>query len=154
MIKALQLNNFTEIYGLTNEKKNSIDNLTQKHFLCKQFVAWNCNGSIVVPLTEYMDNHIFQELPDEESYYSLKTNEKVYLNLRATSGYVREAEKLERNDPRINLQITSKKAATFKLRVRLWAYSLSEYLYVFSKSGLTLKHRTYAINQTDEDFLE
>ena len=40
------------------------------------------------------------------------------------------------------------------LRVRIWAYSLSEYLYVLSKSGLTLKHRTYTINQSDDDFLE
>ena len=40
------------------------------------------------------------------------------------------------------------------MRVRIWAYSLSEYLYVLSKSGLTLKHRIYAINQSDEDFLE
>ena len=44
-IKSLQLSNFTEIYSLTNEKKYSIDNLTQKHLLYKQFVAWNCNGS-------------------------------------------------------------------------------------------------------------
>ena len=44
--------------------------------------------------------------------------------------------------------------ADFSLRVRVWAYSLSEYLYVLSKSGLTLKHRTYTINQSDEDFLE
>ena len=122
--------------------------------LYKQFVAWNCNGSSVAPLTEYMDNPIFQELLDEESYYSLKSNEKVYLDLRASSGYIREVEKLERNDSKINLQITLKKAGTFKLRVRIWAYSLSEYLYVLSKSGLTLKHRTYAINQNDEDFLE
>ena len=154
MINTLQLSNFTEIYSLTNEKKYSIDSLTQKHLLYKQFVAWNCNGSSVVPLIEYMDNPIFQELPDEESYYSLKSNEKVYLNLRASSGYVREAEKLERNDSKINLQITFKKAATFKLRVRIWGYSFSEYLYVLSKSGLTLKHRTYAINQSDKDFLE
>ena len=74
--------------------------------LYKQFVAWNCNGSSVVPLIEYMDNPIFQELPDEESYYSLKSNEKVYLNLRASSGYVREAEKLKRNNSKINLQMT------------------------------------------------
>ena len=59
LIKSLQLSNFTEIYSLTNEKKYSIDNLTQKHLLYKQFVAWNCNGSSVVPLTEYMDNPIF-----------------------------------------------------------------------------------------------
>ena len=87
-----------------------------------------------------MDNPIFRELPDKEEYFSLKSDEKLYLDLRATSGYVTEAEKLERNDSEIYLQITLKKAAKFSLRVRVWAYSLSEYLYVLSKSGLTLKH--------------
>ena len=134
------------------KKKYSIDNLTQK--LYKQFLVWNCNGSRVVPLREYMDNPIFQELPDEERYYSLKSDERVYLDLRASSGYVKEAEKLERNDSKVNLQITLKDTANFNLRVRIWAYSLSEYLCVLSKSGLTLKHRTYTINQSDEDFLE
>ena len=37
-IKSIRLSNFTEIYSFTNEKKYSIDNLTQKHFLYKQFV--------------------------------------------------------------------------------------------------------------------
>ena len=122
--------------------------------LYKQFLAWSGNGSSVAPISDYIDNPIFQELPDEETYFSLKSDEKVYLDVRATSGYVREAEKLERNDSKINLQITLKDAADFNLRVRIWAYSLSEYLYVLSKSGLTLKHRTYTINQSDEDFLE
>ena len=53
---------------------------------------------------------------------------KVYLDLRASSGYVKGAEKLERNDSKINLQITLKDVADFSLRVRIWAYSLSEYL--------------------------
>ena len=152
LIKSLRLSNFTEIYSLTNEKKYSTDNLTQRYLLYKQFVAWNCNGSSVVPLSEYMDNPIYQEIPDENTY-TAKSYERVYLDLRASSGYVKEAEKLERNDSKINLQITLKDVADFTLRVRIWAYSLSEYLYV-SKSGLTLKHRTYTINQSDEDFLE
>ena len=105
-------------------------------------------------LSDYMDNPIFQELPDEETYFSAKSDEKTYSDLRASSGYVKKAEKLERNDSKINLQITLKDVADFRLRVRIWAYSLSEYLYVLSKSGLTLKHRTYTINQSDEDFLE
>ena len=96
-----------------------------------------------------MDNPIFQELPDKEEYYSLTSDERVYLNLRASSGYVKEAEKLERNDSKVNLQITLKDSVDFNLRVRIWAYSLSEYLYVLSKSGLTLKHRTYTINLSD-----
>ena len=108
----------------------------------------------VAPLTEYMNNPIFQELPDDSTYFSAKSDERMYLDLRASSGYVKEAEKLDRNDSKINWQITLKDAAKYKLRVRVWAYSLSEYLYVLSKSSLTLKHRTYAINQSDEDFLE
>ena len=153
-IKTLKLSNFTEIYSLTNEKKYDVDNLTQRHLLYKQFVAGNCNGSSVVPLTDYMNNPIFQELPDEDMYFDVKNDDQVYLDLMASSGYVKEAEKLERNDSKINLQITLKTAARHKLRVPIWAYSLSEYLYVLPKSALTLKHRTYAINQSDEDFLE
>ena len=133
-IKSLQLSNFTEIYSLTNEKKCSIDNLTQKHLLYKQFVAWNCNGSSVAPLIDYMDNPIYRELPDEEEYYSLKSDEGIYLDLRASSGYVKEAEKLERNDSKINLQITLKKAAQFNMRVRIWTYSLSSTYMYFPKA--------------------
>ena len=33
-------------------------------------------------------------------------------------------------------------------------YLIGEYLYILSKNGLTLKHRTYAINQDDKDLLE
>ena len=72
---------------MTNEKKYDIDNLTQRHLLYKQYVAWNCNGSSVAPLTEYMNNPIFQELPDEGTYFSLKNDDRVYLDLRASSGY-------------------------------------------------------------------
>ena len=92
-----------------------------------------------------MNNTIFQELPNEDKYFAATNDDRVYLDLRASSGYVKEAEKLERSDS----QITLKPPARYKLRVRIWAYSLSEYLYV-----LSLKHRKYAINQSDEDFLE
>ena len=94
-----------------------------------------------------LDNPIFQELPDEDTCFSAKNDEKIYLDLRASSGYVKEAEKLERNDSKINLQITLKDVADFRLRVRIWAYSLSEYLHVLSKSGLTLKHRFFGMKR-------
>ena len=100
LIKTLRLSNFSELYRLTNEKKYSTDNLTQKHLLYKQSLAWNCNGSSITPIGDYMGNPIFQELPDEETYFSLKSDEEVYLDLRASSEYVKEAEKLERNDPK------------------------------------------------------
>ena len=76
----------------------------QKHLLYKQFVAWNCNGSTVAHLTQYMNNPIFQELPDVDKHFSLTNDNRMYLDLRATSGYVKEAKKLERNDSKISLQ--------------------------------------------------
>ena len=101
-----------------------------------------------------MNNPIFKELPDEDKYFSLTNDDRMYLDLRATSGCVTEAQKLERNDSKINLHIMLKTAAIKKLRVRIWAYLLAEYLYIFTKSRLTLRHRTYAIHQSDDDFSE
>ena len=96
-------------------------------------MAWNCNGSSVAPLTEYMNNPIFQELPGEDKYFSVTNDDRIYLDLRASSGYVKEAEKLEKSDPKINLQIMLKAAAAYKLIVRIWVYYLSEYLYIYLK---------------------
>ena len=89
------MSNFTEVYSLTKEKKYDIDYLIQRHLLYKQFVAWHCNGSSVAPLTDYMNNSIFQELPDEDKYFSLTNDSRMYLDFRATSGYVKEAENVK-----------------------------------------------------------
>ena len=136
------------------KKKYDVNNLTQRHLLWKQFVAWHCNGSSVAPIVDYINNPIFQELPDEDEYYNEKSDERIYLDLRVISGHVKEAEKLERNDSKINLHIMMKKTDTKKFRLRIWAYSLGKCLYILTKNGLTLKRRTYAINQSDDDFLE
>ena len=81
-----------------------------------------------------MNNSIFQELVSEDEYFNVKSGERMYLDLRASSGQVNEAKKLERNDSKINLHIMLKQAA--------------------ATYGLTLRHITYTINQTDDDLLE
>ena len=136
------------------KKKYDIDNLTQRHLLYKQFLAWSCGGSSDAPLSDYMNNPVYQELVSEDEYFDVSCDERMYLDLRASSGYVKEAEKLERSDSKINLHVMLKEGATKKLRLRVWAYSLGEYLYILSKNGVTLRHRTYAINQTHDGLLE
>ena len=66
-----------------------------------------------------MNNPIFQELPDEDKYFSVTNNDRISLDLRATPGYVKEAEKLERNNSEIILYIMLKTIATKKLTVRI-----------------------------------
>ena len=128
--------------------------MTQNHLLYKQFVAWSCNGSSVAPRSDYMHNSVYQELISEDDYFGVTSDERLYLDLRASSGYLKEAEKLERNDLKIYLPIFLTEAATKKLRLRVWAHSLGEYLHILSKNRRTLRHRTYTVNQTDDDLLE
>ena len=127
-IKTIKPSNFTEIYSLTNEKKYDTNHLTQKYLLFKQFFAWVCNGCSIAPLSDYINNPVYQELIDKSDYNGDTSNERVYLDLRASAGYTTEMVKLERGDSKINLFIQLKKAATKKIRLRIWTYSLGEYL--------------------------
>ena len=147
-IKSLKLTNFTEIYNLANEEKYDIDNLY------KQFMDWSCNSTSGAPLNDYMDNPVYQELIPEDEYFNVENDERLYLDLRASSGYVKEAEKRERKDSKITLYVLRKQAAMEKLRLKVWSYSLGEYLYILSKNEFTLRHRIHTINQTDDDLLE
>ena len=89
-----------------------------------------------------MNNPVYQELVTEDQYLSNKSDERIYLDLRASSMYVKEAEKLQRKDSKINLHIMLKAAASKNLRLRVWVYFLGKYLYFLTKNGLTLRHRT------------
>ena len=70
--------------------------------------------------------------------------EMLYLDLRSSSAYVKEAEKLDS-------KISVEEAVRKKLKLRAWADSLGEYLYILSKRGLILRDRTYVINETADD---
>ena len=118
-VKSVRLTSFTGIYSLTYEKIYDVDNFSEKHLLYKQFVAWSCNGCSTAPLTDYINNPVYQELIDEDKYFEAKNDERIYLDLRASSGYTKKAEKLEGNDSGITLQILLKAAVSKKLRLRV-----------------------------------
>ena len=92
--------------------------MPQKHLLYKQFVAWSCNGSSVAPFSDYIHNPVYQEPISENDYFDVKNDDRLYLDPRASSGYVQEAEKLERNDSKISLHILLKEAATKKIKIK------------------------------------
>ena len=65
---------------------NDIENLTLRHLLFKKLVAWSCNGSSVAPLTDYINNPVHQELTDKNNYFDVTNDERIDLDLRASSG--------------------------------------------------------------------
>ena len=56
-------------------------------------------------MTDCINKPIYQELIDEDEYFESKSDERIYLDLRASFEYANEVEKLERNESKINLPI-------------------------------------------------
>ena len=82
---------------------------------------------MIAPLTDYINNPIYPEPPEESEYFSA-SHERMYLDLKASYGYTKETEKLERNDSKLNLEIQLKPATVKKIMLSIWGYSMSEYL--------------------------
>ena len=77
MIKKIELSNILDAYSSINMIKFDIPNDTQKHLLWRQFVAWHCNGYTTVPIFDYINNPVFQELLLESDYFSTEFDEKI-----------------------------------------------------------------------------
>ena len=94
---------------------------------------------------------MYQELPTQNEYFN-SSDERIYLDLRASYGYTKELEKLGRSDSKLALTIELKNAAAKKYMLRIWGYSMGEYLYILAKDSITLHHKTYSISPADNDF--
>ena len=151
LLKSLEFGNILEEYSATNKLRfDSSDNL-QKHLLYKQCAAWHTNGCSTAPLTDFASNPIFQELKDESDYYGVDSDERVYVDLRDSRGYLNELNKPSRNDLKITINIELKNSLAKKMRLRVWGYTNGEYLYMQQDSALTLKYKTYTIKSQYEE---
>ena len=79
------------------------------------------------PLTDFINNPVYMELHEESEYFSA-SDERIYLDLGASYGYSKGMQKIERNDSNLNLKIQLKSASAKNLRLRIWEYSMGEYL--------------------------
>ena len=61
-----------------------------------QIFAFVCNGCTIAPVTDYVNNQIYQDLIKADKYIS--SHEKMYLDLRRPKGYTNELESLSRDD--------------------------------------------------------
>ena len=78
------------------------------------FVAYYCDGCSMAPLTQYKIKEIKQELTREKDYFSSKSDERLYIDMRISKCYTDNLEKLTCGDGGVNLSIKFKAAATKK----------------------------------------
>ena len=90
------------------------------------FLAYYCDRCSMARLTQYKNNEVKQELK-KRIYFSSKSDERLYIDMKRSKRYTDELEKLTHNNGGVNLSIKLKTAATKKIRLRVIAYSQSEY---------------------------
>ena len=145
-MQLLKLENVSTTYSVTGGLVYDIDNEDHKPWLYSVFVAYSCYGCTTTPLTEYINNEIFQELPKERKYFN-NIDEKLYIDMRRSKGYTDELERLTQDDSDLTLTLKLKTAATKKLRLRVIGYSQAEYYYILSNRGMIMSYKNYSISK-------
>ena len=86
MLKNTQLSNISDAYGTTNTMKFDINNGIQNHLLWKQYIAWHCDDYTNAPVSDYINNPVFQKLLPENKYMANTSNKGVYKHLKDSLG--------------------------------------------------------------------
>ena len=73
--------------------------------------AYNCNGCSSAPLTQYINNEIYQEMLDEDKFDDNERDDRIFIDMRRSKGYTDELEKINRDDSGVALHIRLKEAA-------------------------------------------
>ena len=150
LIKTVKFESTTRTYSLTGKLSYDLELEDEKHILYKILAAYNCNGCSSAPLTQYMNNEIYQEMLDEDKFTENDSDDRIYFNMRRSKGYTDDLEKINRDDSGVALHIKSKEAAAKKLGIRITGFSLAEYCYILSNKGYVMPYKNYNISKSDE----
>ena len=113
-------------------------------------IAYNCEGCSSVPLTQYKNNEIYQEMTEGDEFTTNNRDDRILIDMRRSKGYTNELEKLNRDDSGLAVVINFKEVAAKKLRLRVTGFSQTEYWYLLSNKGYIMSYKNYNISKADE----
>ena len=86
------------------EKKALRYKILPKHTVLQMKKNMTYDGCTVAPLTDYINSPVYQELSTESDYFSY-SDERIYIDLRASYSHTRELEKFERNNSKLTQKL-------------------------------------------------
>ena len=150
MIKSVKFENASTTYSLTGQIEYDLEKEDDKHTLYKMLPSYFCKGYSSAPLTQYINNPIYQDMTPEEDWGADRRDDCLYIDLRRSKGYTDELEKIYRDDSQLSLKINLKNATTKKLRFGITAWSQGEYWYVLGQKGYIMSYKNYNISKQDK----
>ena len=74
---------------------------------------------MAAPISDYINNPVYQKLLLEKYYFENKSDEKIYINLHYSMGDTNEIVKPSRNDTKLTVTIKKKISASKKNEVKI-----------------------------------
>ena len=115
LIKSIKFENAGTTYSLMGKLEYDLEKEDDKYQLYAMLTSYVCGGCSSAPLTQYINNPIYQELTTEDEYTESERDDRLYVDLRISKGYTDELEKIYRDDSLLALTINLKAVATSKL---------------------------------------
>ena len=93
LIKTIKFETTSTTYSLTGKLSYDLEKEDDKNILYKMLVAKTCEGCSTVPLTQYRNNEIYQEIT-EEVFTTNNKDDRIWIDMRKSKGYTDELEKI------------------------------------------------------------
>ena len=126
---------------MTGKLSYDLEKGDDKYWLYCILAACTCGGYSSAPLTQYINNPIYQELTEEDEFTENERDDRIYVDMRRSKGYTDDLEKINRDDSLL--------ALTINLNYRITGWSQGEYWYLLSNRGYIMSYKNYNISKSD-----
>ena len=82
IIKSLKFEDTSSTYSLSGKLPFDLETDEVKNLLYEMFVAHACDGCNSAPLTHYKNIDIYDDLVENYNYFSDKSDERIYIDMR------------------------------------------------------------------------
>ena len=110
LIKTIKFENTSSTYSLSGKLTYDLEKEDNKYQLYCILAAFTCGGCSSTPLTQYINNPIYQELTEQDEYTGNERDDHIYIDMQRSKGYTDELEKINRDDSQLALTIDLKAA--------------------------------------------
>ena len=150
IVKNIKFDNASTTYSLTGQLEYNLEKEDDRNNLYKMLSAFQCGGYSSAPLSQFINNEVYQDMTREEDWGKSFKDDRLYIDLRRSKGYTDELEKIYRDDSQLSLTINLKNPTTKKLRFRIIGWSQGEYWYVLNQKGYIMTFKNYNISKQDK----
>ena len=114
LIKTIKFENTSMTYSLSGKLSYNLEKEEDKNILYKMLAAKACEGCSAVPLPQYINNEVYQEITEEDVFTTNDTDNRIWIDMRRSKGYTDELQKINCDVSGLAVVIGSKEAAAKK----------------------------------------